>query len=150
MTMSFPENTKDTIDSIRNAIGRTVTFKRITGQSGCSVSGCTLDPVTGASTNSFCPTCSGEYWIDQIERTPITAHVRWQKGQRAVAYPGGTVFEGDCRLQIEYSDTNATIVNESEKVIVDSKLMSIDETMMKGVPEVNRLVLIVNEEDSDG
>jgi hypothetical protein len=47
MLISFPEDTEDTIDAIRDAIGREIDFVTATF-SGCST--CSLDPVTDTST----------------------------------------------------------------------------------------------------
>lgn len=150
MTITFPSDTKDTIDAIRDAIGRDITFNINTGLVACTVSGCTLDPVTNVSTNSFCPTCGGEYWIATITGSVLTAHVRWASMDTEIRYPAGSVYNGDCRAQIEYSDANVTILDQTETVTVDDKLMSIDKIIYKGVPEINRIVLILNEEDTDG
>jgi len=149
MAITFPSDTKDKIDDIRDAIGRTITFNSYAGQTGCTASGCSLDPVTGVSTNSFCPTCGGNYWTDVISGHEITAHVRWNSMDKGVGYSAGEVFEGECRAQIEYTAANVNIVNTSETVQVDGKLMSIDRRTYKGVPELNRIVLILNEEEKD-
>jgi len=149
MTITFPSDTKDKIDDIRDAIGRTITFNSSVRQTACTISGCSLDPVTNVSTNSFCPTCGGNYWIDVISGYPITAHVRWNSMDKGVGYSAGELFEGECRAQIEYTTSNITIVNSSETVQVDGKLMSIDRRIYKGVPTLNRIVLILNEEEKD-
>ena len=149
MTITFPNNTKDKIDDIRDAIGRTIIFNSLAGQQACTASGCSLDPVTNVSTNSFCPVCGGEYWVDVISGYPLTAHVRWNSMDKGVGYTAGEVFEGECRVQIEYTALNVTIVNTSETVEVDGKLMSIDRRIYKGVPTLNRIVLILNEEEKD-
>ena len=149
MTITFPSNTKETIDDIRDAIGRTITFNILVSQSGCPVVGCNLDPVTNTSTNSFCPTCGSKYWIDTITGSEVTAHVRWKSMDKDTRYPGGSLFEGECRAQIEYSAANITIINNTKTVEVDGKLMSIEKPIYKGVPELNRIVLILNEEEKD-
>jgi len=147
MAITFPSNTKDKIDDIRDAIGRTIIFNRLVSQSGCST--CSLDPVTNTSTDSFCLTCGGDYWITVVTGASVTAHVRWRSMDDAIRYAGGDIFEGECRAQLEYTTDNITIVNESETVQVDGKLMSIDRRIYKGVPELNRIVLILNEEEDD-
>ena len=121
MAITFPSDTKDKIDEIRTAIGRTITFNSLAGQQACTTSGCSLDPVTNVSTNSFCPTCGGEYWTDVISGYPLTAHVRWNSMDKGVRYSAGETFEGQCRAQIEYTALNVTIVNTSETVQVDEK-----------------------------
>lgn len=147
MAITFPSGTKDIIDDIRDAIGRTITFNQYVTRSGCP--DCTLDPVTNTSTNSFCTTCGGDYWINVYTGAEVTAHVRWKSMDDAVRWAAGDVFEGECKAQLEYTDANVTIVNASDTVEVDGKLMSIDRRIYKGVPELNRIVLILNEEEDN-
>ena len=147
MAITFPSNTKDIIDDIRDAVGRTITFNVLVSQSGCSA--CSLDPVTNTSTDSFCTTCGSKYWINTYTDSEVTAHVRWKSMDKENRYTGGSVFEGDCRVQLEYSAANITIINNSETVEVDGKLMSIEKQAYKGIPELNRIVLILNEEETD-
>ena len=149
MAITFPSDTKDTIDEIRDAIGRTIIFNQFVTTSGCPTPGCSLDPVTQTSTNSFCPTCGGVYWINVYTGASVTAHVRWKSMDDAIRYPGGDIFEGECRAQIEYSAANITIINNSDTVQVDEKLMGIERVIYKGVPELNRIVLILNEEEDN-
>ena len=149
MTITFPSNTKEVINDIRDAIGRTITFNTLVSQSGCPVVGCNLDPVTNTSTNSFCPTCGSKYWINTYVDSEVTAHVRWKSMDADLWHTGGITWRGDCRAQIEYSAANITILDNSETVQVDGKLMSIEEKIYKGVPELNRIVLILNEEETD-
>jgi len=149
MAITFPSDTKDKIDEIRDAIGREITFNQYITRSGCSAVGCSLDPVTNVSTNSFCQTCGGDYWINVYSGTPVTAHVRWKSMDKGISYSAGEIFEGECRAQIEYSASNITIINNSKTVQVDGKLMSIDRRIYKGVPTLNRIVLILNEEEKD-
>jgi len=149
MAITFPSNTKDTIDDIRDAIGRTIIFNQWLSDVPCTVSGCSLDPVTNVSTNSFCPVCGGLYWQTAVTGASVTAHVRWKSMDKQTRYSAGDVFEGECRVQLEYIPANITIINASETVQVDGKLMSIDKRIYKGVPELNRIVLILNEEDNN-
>ena len=149
MTITFPNDTKEKIDDIRDAIGRTITFNTLVSQSGCPVDGCNLDPITNTSTNSFCPTCGSKYWIQVFTGADVMAHVRWKSMDADMRYTGGITWEGDCRAQIEYSTENITILDTSETVQVDGKLMSIEKKTYRGVPELNRIVLILNEEETD-
>jgi len=149
MAITFPSNTKEKIDDIRDAIGRTITFNQYVIHSGCSAADCSLDPVTGVSTNSFCLSCGGDYWTDVYSGVEITAHVRWKSMDKGINYSAGEVFDGECRAQIEYTAANVIVVNASKTVDVDEKLMSIDKKIYKGVPDLNRIVLILNEEEKD-
>jgi hypothetical protein len=63
MSIEFPE-TKTTKDAIRLVIGRDVdfVFKSFTACVTCSGLGY-YDEINQSSLNSFCPVCSGVYWI---------------------------------------------------------------------------------------
>lgn len=144
MSITFPSGTSDIITQIRNAVGRLITFNRVISQSGCSA--CSIDPVTNVSTNSFCSECGGKYWIDVISGTNINAHVRWRSENQDKRYPGGYLYDGDCTAQIEYTDTNMTIIDETNIVVVDNRELSIKEINPKGVPELNRIIIVLEEE----
>ena len=131
MTITFPSDTKDVIDDIRDVIGRTITFNKLVTQTGCNAVGCTLDPITNVSTNSFCLTCGGDYWTNIVSGTPITSHIRWKSMDDGIGYSAGEIFDGECRAQIEYTAANVTILDASETVQVDDKLMSIDRRTYK-------------------
>lgn len=144
MTIYWPSDTKTIIDDIRGAIGRNVTFYTVTN-SGCSV--CTLDPIANESTDPFCPACSGLYWIPIYSGEIVNAHITWGKADKMDWLNGGQIFEGDCRIQIEYTDTNVTIVDTAEYVEVDGRKMDIRKTIPRGVNEINRLLLDLVERD---
>ena len=95
MEILFPEDTEETIDAIRDAIGRDVLFVTAT-YSGCNT--CSLDPTTNTSTDSFCPTCSGIYWIPTYTENAINAHVTWAGADIMGWVAGGQYFDGDCRV----------------------------------------------------
>lgn len=138
-TIIFPNNTTEVINSIRDAIGRIVYFNVVSSAIACNI--CSLDPVTNTSTNSFCVVCSGNYWIDQIDSHPILAHVNWGKGDISKWETGGIYLDGDCTIQIEYTDTNVDIVEKTKFVVVDNRELEIKSKYLKGVPELNRIIL---------
>jgi hypothetical protein len=146
MVISFPEDTEDTIDAIRDAIGREVNFVTAT-LSGCVASGCYLDPVTDTSTNSFCPTCSGVYWIPTYTDNLVTAHVTWAGADILSWVAGGQYFDGDCRVQIKYTDTNLTLADSAEYVEIDNKILTIKSKILRGVQNLNRIILDLIEKE---
>ena len=79
MMVQFPE-TKTIKDSIRDAIGQTVTFTIRGSASACpTCSGANLyDSVNEISLDPFCAVCSGMYWITQDTTSGVVAHVRWR------------------------------------------------------------------------
>jgi hypothetical protein len=133
------------VDEIREAIGRNVTFHYLVSTSGCPV--CSLDPVTNESTDSFCTTCSGEYWIPSYSGEAILAHVNWGFSEQLGWYTGGQQMEGDCRIQIKYTVTNIDIVDKTKWIEVDGRNMLIVKRILRGVQPLNRIILDLSEKD---
>lgn len=140
MTISFPSNTEDTIDAIRDAIGRNVTFVTVSSIA-CTASGCSLDPVTNTGTNSFCTTCSGLYWIPSFSNYTVKAHVTWGNADQLNWVTGGQLFEGDCRIQLKYTQELLTEIERTDYILVDNKRFEVKSKIYRGVPEINRVIL---------
>ena len=143
MAIVWPENTKRVIDEIRTAIGRPVIF-RSTHKLDCPA--CTIDPVTNLSTNPFCLTCSGNGWLTIISGTTISGHITWGPSQGMLWATGGQWESFECRVQIEYTPENESIVDGSDSVVVDNKTMKINKRMPRGVKEINRILIDLKEE----
>ena len=145
----FPstQETTEIIDSIRAAIGRVVTFTTIDSTTECTA--CTLDPVTQTSTNSFCEVCGGIHFIPTYLDVIVSGHVTWNTADDIAPYAGGNVFEGDCRVQIKRSNKNLNIIDRTESVKVDGRTLKIDKIIPRGVPQLNRIILLLQEEDKD-
>lgn len=144
MVIVFPDDSKDVIDDIRDAIGRDVVFVTIT-VSGCPI--CTLDPITDHSTDSFCAVCSGLYWIPTPTYNTIIAHITWGNVDELSWSSGGYQFDGDARVQIEYTISNLDIVDRSVYVHVDSKIMEIKNFILRGVQSINRILIDMIEKE---
>ena len=138
MNIAFPNDTEDTIDSIRAAIGRNITFMTVT-KIDCVV--CELDPTTNTSMDSFCTTCSGLYWIPVYSGYHINAHVTWGNADQLNWVTGGQLFDGDCRVQVKLTDEIKTILGITEFVIVDEVSFEIKSKLYRGVPELNRVLI---------
>lgn len=145
MVIVFPEDTESVINGIRDAIGRDVTFITVT-TSGCPT--CGLDPTTGHSLDSFCPVCSGLYWIPIPTNTDVKAHVTWANADILQWYPGGQQFDGDVRIQIEYTATNLALADDAVEVIVDNKVTEIKSKILRGVQNINRIILDLIEKEN--
>lgn len=137
MSLTFPSTT-DTIDEMRNAIGRNITIN-VPVLSGCLA--CSLDPVTNTSVNSFCTVCNGDYWIKIIEPHVVLAHVNWGKTDKLGWVSGGQYFDGDCLVQLKYTEENNNLVASGISYIVDGITLRKDTQIYRGVPEINRILV---------
>lgn len=136
--ISFPSNTRDTINLIREAIGRGVVF--YSGiYSDCPT--CEIDPITGHSYDSFCPTCSGLGYFVTYSGTEVLAHITYNPGETMQFTVGGNYPAGDCRLQIEHTPTNVTILDQTEYVMIDGKKFDVRKKFLRGVKEINRILI---------
>lgn len=141
MIITYPDTTA-TIDSIRDAVGRDVDFYVAT-LSGCP--DCSLNPVTNTSTDSFCLTCSGEYWIPTYEVETINAHVTWGDADQLAWVTGGQIREGDCRVQVKYTEANLSAVENADYLVVDGKRMRVENKNFRGIPTINRIIINTSE-----
>jgi hypothetical protein len=143
VNITFPD-TKPVIDAIRNAIGRNITFVLDT-ITNCTV--CSLDPVTGGSTDPFCTTCGGKYYIVTDANHIVLAHVTNGRVDQLGWASGGQFEEGDCRAQLDYTTVNDGYVANARKIIVDGKEYRIKNKEYRGAPQINRIILYLRQED---
>ena len=146
MEIVFPSDTKDVIDAIRGVIGREIVFHVVASATACT--SCDLDPVTNTSTDSFCLECNGIYWIPTYSGVVISGHVAWGKSDQMRWEAGGQWFEGSCGAQVELTGDNLQTVNDTIYVTIDDKEMEIRKTMMRGVPELNRILIDLIEKEA--
>lgn len=147
MSIYWPNNTTTIIDDIRDAIGRDITIYRTVSGIPCPASGCTLDPVTNLSTNQFCTTCSGQYWINTTSGVTVTAHVRLRNVDVPVWTVGGFIVDGDAQIQIKYTQSSIDAVDNSKYFLVDGKEFVKKDISLRGVPKVNRIVVTLVEKE---
>ncbi len=105
MIISFP-STKAIKDSIRDAIGQDATFVfegDVIECSLCSASGL-YDPINETSLDSWCPTCSGAYFLPTDVEVDIKSHVRWNYGDQKDMDSAGYIPLGDCSITIDKDD----------------------------------------------
>lgn len=138
MDITFPSDTKNTIDAIRSAIGRPVEFVY---ESKVPCSACSLDPVTDTSTNSFCLVCSGVGYVITYSGVVISGHITQGPIDGMQWATGGQYYDGDCRVQIEYTPTNITVVDKTTYVLLDGKKFDVRKKILRGVKEINRVIL---------
>lgn len=126
--------------------GRIVTFYVIDSLSGCPV--CSLDPITNTSTDSFCTTCSGEYWIPVYSGWEVQAHVTEGRVDNKQWTTGGIIDNGEISVKFMHTASGEMIANTAEYVVVDGRIMVIQPGITKrGIPEVNRLIVYLKERE---
>lgn len=138
MIITFPSNTEEIIDEIRGAIGRDVNFITTTFTE-CTV--CELDPITDTSLDSFCIYCSGLYHIPVYSSYTTSGHIMWGNVDELNWVAGGQFFDGDARVQIKYTGTMLTVLDQLDHVEVDSKNFEVKSKIFRGVPSINRIIL---------
>ena len=142
----FPTNTVDTIDAIRDEIGRQITINVKVQGTACPV--CDLDPITNTSTDSFCETCSGVYWLNTTSGISTYAHIRWGGSDQPMYTAGGVIDMGDCIATIKYTETLLSGVQNSDHFIVDDKDMYLKKYILRGVKPLNRIRVILKEDSN--
>ena len=147
MSIFWPDNTTDIIDDIRDAIGRNITIYTTVSGIACTVSGCDLDPVTNLSTNQFCTTCGGEYWINTTSGVTILAHVRMKNVDVPVWTVGGFIVDGDAQVQVKYTVATLAAIEGADYYDVDGKQFLQKDLSFRGVPSVNRIVVTLVEKE---
>ena len=133
MTFFFPENTFDSINAMRGVVGRNVTITVHESNTVCTVSGCTLDPVTNEATDVMCSGCEGLYWIPVYSDYTISGHVRWNFADQDMWEAGGIIPEGDCRVTIKYNVENQRRVFQSHSWSVDDETLYMTKFKLKGI-----------------
>ena len=144
MNIAFPETTT-IIDAIREAIGHPIVITYVASAIACPNILDSLDPISNKSTYSLCPTCSGEYWINQLADYSTKAVVTWNNLDDTSWETGGKIHEGDCTAQIKYDATADRIYQTSMYAVVDNIKMSINRVIFRGTPAINRVILIMIE-----
>jgi len=147
MNITWPTaHSAEVISKMRDAIGRNITIYINVSGVACAASGCTLDPVTNYSTNSFCETCGGNYWLQTTSAWVCMAHIRWGSADQPLYSPGGIVDEGTCKVTIAYSGNALNNVRDSHHFVVDDKEMYLKNYAFKGVQTINRLAITLKED----
>lgn len=142
-----PTTTRAIITEIINQDGRQVTFGIPVAASGCY--NCDLDPISNTSINSYCPVCSGQYWIHTYSGWDVTAHVTWGRSEEKDWQTGGMIDNGDCQVKFMYSGWMQEILDNAEYVVVDDRIMSPipGGIILRGVPEINRVIVKLREKE---
>lgn len=145
MLPQWPSNTREVISGIIDQIGRDVEIFFVWSSYACP--DCSLDPITNTSSDSFCPTCSGEYWVDVMSGVTRLAHVTWKFDYGNEFQTGGRNMIGDARVKIMHSDADEALVKQSKYLVVDDKIMNLEKTTLLGAPQVNRIIMDLKEKE---
>jgi hypothetical protein len=130
---------------INNSTGRDVDFFYVYSTYACPI--CDLDPVTQTSINSYCPVCSGVYWIDVYSGVTMSAHVTWKFDYQNEFETGGRIFIGDARVKVMHSPTREQLIKTPKTyLVIDGKTMDIEKQTLLGTP-INRIILDLKERE---
>jgi hypothetical protein len=146
LTWPSEQHRNDFNDATISAIGRAVYFEYVYSSYGCPV--CNLDPATNTGTDSFCPTCSGEYWIEVISGISISGHVLWKTADNLNWFTGGKQWDGNCQVRINLQPDTLDLIKKTKTIVVDSKDMMIDKIDLRGSPIVNRVIIMLKERET--
>lgn len=145
MTLAmWPSDVREKIEEIIGMIGRDVEFFYVYSSYGCPV--CDLDPTTDTSVDSYCPVCSGVYWIAVYSGVTMSGHVTWKFDYQNEFETGGKYLIGDARVKVMHTDEREQLIRETKYLIVDGKTMNIEKTTLLGTP-INRIVLDLKEKE---
>lgn len=141
MELAWPtkEFRNEFLNSTIEEIGRAVDFYYIYSSYDCPT--CDLDPVTNTSTDSFCPTCSGNGYLYVYSGTTVSGHVSWKYSENLNWYAAGTQMQGDCQVRVNYSPEVYTLVDKSVYVVVDEREMEVDKITLRGAPDYDRIII---------
>lgn len=143
----FPTNTREQIEEIIGMIGRDVEIFYVYSTYGCP--DCDLDPVTDTSVDSFCVTCSGEYWIPVYSGVTMSGHVTWKFDYENEFQTGGKVLLGDARVKVIHTDEREAIIKRASYIVVDDIVLDIEKTTLLGGPQINRIVMDLKEREQN-
>lgn len=143
--ITWPSNTGEVINDIREEIGRDITIN--VSVTGTPCPDCDLDPITNTSLDSFCTTCSGVYWLNTTSGYVIKAHVRWMSADMPLYTQGGAIYEGDCIATLEFTEQNLENVQNSDSFVVDEKDLYLEKYALRGVPSINRIRVFLKEDN---
>ena len=146
MQLTWPSNQQrdNFLLATLETTGRNVDLVYVESLSGCSA--CTLDPITNTSTNSFCVVCSGNYWIEHTMVSGVLSHITWKYLDKLDWVPGGQFLNGDCQIKFPiFLSGIETVVDNLKSAIVDGRDMEPVKVDKRGSPEINRILITLQE-----
>ncbi len=132
----------DIIDSIIDAVGRTITLRHVSSRGVCSVC---------QGTDPFCPTCHGNPTVDVEATTDLTASVKWKGTDDIIRLPTGQYIDGDCVIKfavpLNHFEQYDELLKSTVSIAVDGRSCVIDSWSFGGSP-INRISVILKVDDS--
>jgi len=144
MTLPFPTNTTDIIQKMINTIGRNITLY-IENQTVCW--NCGIDPISGDALDSSCPVCSGIGYLVTYSGYVVRSYLNHGKMDNKNWVTGGQYFDGDSTAQIMLTPESLQAVERASYLIADTKRFKISQKIYRGVPELNRIILVLKEDE---
>lgn len=148
MNITWPDDYTGIINSIRGAIGRNIIIYNKYDLGPCPI--CGKDSLLGETLDPFCTTCSGTGVLSVVSGTTILAHVLWGKANSEYKSPAGTIFTGDCKVTVEFSESVLSKIELSSTFLVDDKDLYLIDYDLKGVPEPNRITCYLEQDPREG
>jgi hypothetical protein len=134
-------------DIINNSTGRDVSIFYVYSTYACPDPTDSLDPITNLSTNSFCQTCSGNYWIDTISGVVWSGHVTWRYDYKNEFETGGRVFIGDVQAKFILTEERENILKTPRTyLVIDDITTDIVKLTKLGNPP-NRIIVSCKERE---
>jgi hypothetical protein len=140
----FSFDSTEITNKIREGVGRLVTFYK-RNKTECPT--CDLDPVHQTSLDSYCPTCSGTGFLYTFSGVSMKAVITNKPMDTQLRYTGGYTFDGDCLIQVEYSPENLEIIDGAYFIDVDDTNYTVKNKILRGVPELNRILVNLKQKD---
>lgn len=136
---------RETVEAIIREVARDVLFYYPISVSGCSL--CSLDPITNTSIDSFCLQCGGEYWIPTFSGVTMSGKVAWGKSEDKDWQTGGLIDTGDCLVTVLHTTTTENIIFSSEYVRIDNRELDVKNIILRGTPQINRILVVLTEKE---
>jgi hypothetical protein len=87
------------------------------------------------------------YWINTYSGWATTAHVTWGRSEDRDWQTGGMIDNGQCSVKFMHTPEAEEVVHNAEYVIVDDREMDVEKIILRGVPEVNRIIVNLKEKE---
>ena len=94
--------------------------------------------------------CSGAGVLSVTSGTTVSAHVLWGRANSEYKSPAGTIFTGDCKVTVEFSESILSKIKLSSTFLVDDRDLYLIDYDLKGVPDPNRIACYLEQDPREG